>query len=144
MPASVACDLFMWDQEPPEGPVLSYVLPEGFSGWACTDFGVAGAQPLSRDGEAFVIQPEAGVVVQTSDSPANLLFARTGAVLVETAGGRRSFPATGFQATSTDHDTKHLVARHCVFFGTEEEHEAAGEAPTLIRDTEPVACTVPE
>ncbi len=54
-------------------PGFRYVLPEGFSGWACVDVGVDGAPPLRRDRVAleglYVIEPTNGTILRTSSLP---------------------------------------------------------------------------
>src|SRR5258708_2924713 len=35
---------------------LVFLLPVGFKGWVCTDFGVPGAPPLPREGNALIIR----------------------------------------------------------------------------------------
>jgi len=43
-------------KESPTYTKFVFLLPDGFSGWVCVDFGIAGAAPLQREGDALVDQ----------------------------------------------------------------------------------------
>lgn len=143
----MGCDLFWLAQtrEVPQGPSLIYVLPEGFSGWACVDFGVATGTPLEQEGTSLVIRPTLGVVLQASNSSKDLLYATTQGAFEEGVGGRRALPLEAHRSSTTETDSNDPVARHCEFFGSQEYIERAGDAPKLIRGlSEAGTCPVPK
>lgn len=120
-----------FDTEPPEGPSLIYLLPEGFSGWSCTDFGVDGAPPLEQEGTSLVIRPRAGgEVLETSHTKKDLMFARTEGYF-ESGSQRRALPIQRLRSQSFQEDTDYPVARLCVFFGQEDDRSDVPEAPKL-------------
>lgn len=105
-----------------------FLLPEGFRGWACVDFGVAGAPPLPREGDLLVIRPRSGEVLQTSDETS--LMPPLGEALIEADGERHPLPDDVYERKVSSHvDTNKPVGRHCTFFGTEDEADAAVDAP---------------
>lgn len=105
-----------------------YLLPEGFAGWVCVDFGVAGAPPLPREGQLLLIRPEIGGVLRTSD-PSDLM-PPLGDAFVESEGRRRPLPdGVDARKTSGHSNTNRPVVRHCTFFGDEDAADAAGPAP---------------
>jgi hypothetical protein len=51
-------------------PKFKYVLPDGFRGWACIDFGVPDAPALTQDARGYyVIEAVTDVIVKTSSFP---------------------------------------------------------------------------
>jgi hypothetical protein len=106
----------------PSSARLIYLLPDGFRGWACVDFGVVDAPPLPREGDALVIRPRPGEVIATSDTRPNATPIRES--WIESAGSRRPLP---------DEDRRRWIrfsdalVRDCTFFGTEDEANAAGD-----------------
>ena len=143
---TVGCSL-LWPEatrDPPEGPKLTYLLPMGFSGWACVDFGVAGAPSLEQEGGSLVIRPRGDEVLQASNSSTDVLYATTTEVFEEGPAGRQALPFEILRITSIETDSNDPVARHCTFFGTEDERDRAGDSPKLIRGLSDVGtCPVP-
>ncbi len=116
--------------ETPEPPPLIILLPGGFKGWACVDFGVAGAPPLPREGDALIVRPRPGEVLQTSDQHGR--HGLSGETWIEVDGLRRPLPEdAGSQRMAGRWDTKDPVERQCAFFGTIDEADAAGDAPGI-------------
>jgi hypothetical protein len=105
-----------------------FLLADGFKGWMCVDFGVVGAPPLPREGDALVIRPRQGEVLSTSDKT-DALFSY-GEAWFEVYGERRPLPddVTVQAGTSRTGNTE-PTERRCAFVGTFEEREAAEEAP---------------
>ena len=111
-------------------PGFRYVLPEGFSGWACVDFGVDGAPPLTREEGLYVIEPTKGTILRTSSLP-NLATPPLVSELVQvSSGSARRLEIRETQRRSA-YDTKDPVSRHCVFFGTEAAAALVPRPPTL-------------
>ena len=109
---------------------FTYLLPEGFGGWVCVDFGVAGAPPLPREGNALLIRPRPGETLKTSDRAGDI--PPIGDAWIESRGQRQHLPSDVYgRRMSSLTDTKDPVEHHCVFFGTEDAADAAGEAPGL-------------
>jgi hypothetical protein len=109
---------------------LIYLLPEGFSGWVCVDFGVAGAPPLPREGNALLIRPRPGETLKTSNKTGDIPPIRD--AWIESRGQRQHLPTDVYERRrSSLTDTKDPVEHHCVFFGTEDAADAAGDAPGL-------------
>src|SRR2546425_10844706 len=107
-----------------------YLLPEGFSGWVCVDFGVAGAPPLPREGNALLIRPRPGETLKTSDEAGDI--PPIGDAWIESRGKRQHLPTDVYERRmSSLTDTKNPVEHYCVFFGTEDAADAAGDAPGL-------------
>ena len=122
-----------FDTEPHEGPSLVYLLPEGFSGRSCTDFGVDAAPPLEQEGTSFVIRPKVGEVLETSHTKKDLMFARTEGFF-ESGLQRRALHITQLRSQSFQEDTDYPVARLCVFFGPEHDRSKVPAAPELKFD----------
>lgn len=115
-----------------EVPRFLFLLPEGFSGWACVDFGVAGAGPLPREGDTLVIRVRPGGVLKTSDSAGGM--PPIGEARIETGGKRLPLPHDVYaRKYSGLTDTRNPVEHQCVFFGTEDAADAAGTPPGLER-----------
>ncbi len=109
-------------------PKLIFLLPEHFKGWTCVDFGVTGAPPLPREASSLVVKARAGDVVKTSDKLVGYFIYSEG--WVEINGKRRSLPEDVFARRQTPTgDSGETVQRYCVFFGTEDESDAAGSPP---------------
>jgi hypothetical protein len=116
-----------------KGPVgtprkFIFLLPDGFRGWICVDFGIAGAAPLPREGNALVIRPRQGEVLSTSDkaAPVPILF---GEAWLEVNGERRSLPKdVTLQSGLSRSGPSERTERECAFVGTLDEREAAGES----------------
>jgi hypothetical protein len=113
------------------GTQFTALLPEGFRGWACVETGMAGAPPLGREGEAFAIRfGKPGEVVKTSDKASDS-WAMWQAWF-EVNGKRWPLP--------DDVDARRQTSsgdRFCVFFGTEDEADAADGPPGIDRLQEP-------
>ncbi|HEY1205296.1 MAG: hypothetical protein ABSH46_23230 [Bryobacteraceae bacterium] len=113
-----------------------WLLPEGYHGWACVRFGVAGAPPLPREGGARLIRVWPDHDVETSDKTAS--YSLYGRVWFEANGQRQEEPeGTGSQRAILSTDN----GRHCVFFGTVDEADAAKYAPgfqSVQRDFQPI------
>lgn len=105
-----------------------FLLPDGFKGWLCVDFGVPGAPPLPREGDARVIRPRQGEVLATSDktdTPGLL-----GEAWFEINGQRKSLPGLGIlQPVVSRTGSREPCERQCTFVGTMDERESAGAAP---------------
>ena len=116
-----------------QGPVGTprtyiFLLPEGFRGWVCVDFGIAGAAPLPREGNTLVIRPRQGEVLSTSDraSSVPVLF---GEAWVEVNGERRALPKdVALQSGLSRSGPSEPTERECAFVGTLDEREAAGDS----------------
>jgi hypothetical protein len=121
-------------QERPESYV--WLLPDGFHGWVCVAFGVAGALPLPREGDARVLRVRPGHDVETSDK--TVTYSLYGPVWFEANGPRREPPeGVGSQRAILSSSTN----RHCVFFGTVDQADAAEVAPGFQsphEDTQPL------
>src|SRR5688572_27740064 len=102
-----------------EPPRFRYVLPEGFRGWACVDFGVAGAPPLRREAGLFVVEPQNDVIVRTSSLPA-LSMPPFPAELIRTVEGKPRRTEITSTVSRGENDSEHPVARYCLFFGSAE------------------------
>lgn len=106
------------------------LLPEGFHGWACADFGLAGAPPLPREGDAAVVRLRPGEVLKTSDT-----HERAGALYhpeawLEVNGQRRPIPEDmQIWGPSVRSDSGSPVKRACFFFGTVDERDLSGDPP---------------
>ena len=103
-----------------------FLLPEGFKGWVCVDFGVEGATPLPRERDAWVIRPRPGEVLHTSDTadPSTLF----GEAWFEVNGKRRPLPANvSLQNGVSRSGPREPTERGCAFVGTEDEREAAAD-----------------
>jgi hypothetical protein len=108
---------------------IAVVLPEGFRGWTCVDFGVAGAPPLPREGGVAVIRPRAGETLKTSDAGPSLPFFWSQAWF-EVNGRRQPLPEDFYaRRTPGRTDSKSGVVHSCAFFGNEDEADAAGDGP---------------
>jgi len=118
----------------PAGTPQKYIflLPDGFKGWICVDFSIAGAAPLPREGDALVVRPRQGEVLSTSDKPAALPVL-DGAVWFEVNGERKPLPKdVSLQPGLSRSGPNEPTERECAFVGTLDEREAAGDsAPGL-------------
>jgi hypothetical protein len=113
-------------QEFPKDQKFIFLLPDGFRGWVCVDFGISGAAPLPREGDALVIRPRPGEVLQTSDNAAP--WTLRGETWLEVNGKRRPLPKgvtlrEGVSRSGPSEPTE----RGCAFVGTEDERDAAAE-----------------
>jgi hypothetical protein len=107
---------------------IIFLLPEGFRGWVCVDFGVAGAAPLPREGDALVIRPRQGEVLATSDKTEVLLL--YGEAWFDVNGQRRPLPNdVTVQPGPSRIGNAEPAERRCAFIGTVDERDAADEAP---------------
>ncbi|MGO9095835.1 MAG: DUF6843 domain-containing protein [Bryobacteraceae bacterium] len=124
------CTIGAQTQAPPADsskPII-FLLPDGFRGWVCTDFGVAGAPPLPREGDALIVRPGPDGILETSDQARDSdAWAKA---WYEVNGQRRRLPKDVYLRGRADgSDSKKPVERHCVFFGTEDESDAAEDRP---------------
>ena len=105
-----------------------FLLPDGFKGWVCADFGVVGAAPLPRERDAFVIRPRAGEVLATSDK-ADTIFLY-GEWWIEGNGQRRPLPKNvTVQSGPSRSGNAEPSERRCAFVGTIDERDLAGDPP---------------
>jgi hypothetical protein len=119
---------------PSETPKFTYVLAEGFTGWACVDFGVRGAAPLKlRDDGSYQVDVQGGIL-PTSSFP-TLRESPSGVEVLQLTDGRlrrvESLPGSERGETRSESP----VSRHCLFFGTPEEAQTARRPPTLYEST---------
>src|SRR5260221_6774677 len=124
---------------------IVFLLPVGFKGWVCTDFGVPGALPLPREGDALIIRARPGEIVKTSDKPIDDSRGRdyfSGQAWWEDGGQRQPLPEAfrrhGGSATQRGTLDGRIVHQECAFFGSKEERDSAGE-PAGFRDTAAVS-----
>jgi hypothetical protein len=121
-------------------PRFKYVLPEGFRGWACVDFGVEGAPPLRRDQDMYVIEPKNNSILRTSHFP-SLATPPFPSELIQIVNGnprRLEFNETQQRGES---DSNNPIARYCLFFGSAAAAAAFQRPPTLSESrlgTDPV------
>ena len=117
-----------------EVPAFTYILPSGFHGWVCVDFGVAGAKALkqAKDG-SFVVEASAGRVLATSSFPHKIMppvpqtvLQKEGSALGP-ADDDLLLPRRTVGRASSDNP----VSRYCLFFGTEAEAGRAKSPPGL-------------
>jgi hypothetical protein len=105
-----------------------FLFPEGFKGWVCVDFGVVGAPPLSREGDALVIRPRPGEVLKASDNTDSLFL--HGEAWFEVNGQRRPLPDdVSVQGGPSRTGNVEPTERRCAFVGTIDERDAADGAP---------------
>ena len=111
-----------------ESPKIIALLPGGFKGWACIDFGVGGALPLPREGDSLIFRFHQGEALRTSDKPSE--FPRFYEARYEINGERRPLPRDVYcQREVRLSDSKNPVQRYCAFYGTEDDADAAAEPP---------------
>jgi Leucine Rich Repeat (LRR) protein len=138
--AGLAASALIWIAAPPlvtaqskESPAdrpekFIFLLPDGFKGWVCVDFGVAGAAPLPREGDAQVIRPRPGEVLTTSDKAAALFL--YGEAWYEVNGQRRPLPdGVTLQSGTSRTGKSEPTERRCAFVGTIDERDAADWPP---------------
>jgi Leucine rich repeat len=113
------------DASPTNGQTkFIFLLEDGFRGWVCVDFDIAGAEPLPRKGDARVIRPRRGQVLLTSDKPDSLLL--FGQAWYEINGQRRPLPSgVTLQPGPTRSGPREPTQRSCAFVGTTDERDAA-------------------
>lgn len=129
------CDWIISILEPPRrGPEFVLVVDSEFHGWACVDTGVEGASELPREGEAFLVRVSSMGILRTSTRPSELLSFFPRSIFVEAHGERSALPpGVELRRSTGDTDSNSPIARHCVFLGTEEAAETAGDPPELQR-----------
>lgn len=123
-----------------ETPRFRYVLPADFSGWACVDFGVAGAPPLKRDGAAYVLEPSRGAIQRTSSLP-HLADPPVPFEVIRIVNGSSRRVESDASLSRSEYDSKSPVSRHCQFFGPSASVTAVPRPPTLAESrlgTDPV------
>src|SRR5215208_1560729 len=99
-----------------ETPKFKYVLPEGFLGWACVDFGIEGAPALKRDAAGvYLIEPVNGVIVSTSSLP-HLTHGAFPDEVIQLEHGRTRAVEIGTIQNRNEYDSNSPVSRHCVLF----------------------------
>jgi hypothetical protein len=109
---------------------IRYIVPEGFHDWACTDFGVDGARPLSRGADGvYEITPTAGAIPSTSSLPH--LTPPIAREVFRVANGERRPERVNETHERSEYDSNSPVSRYCLFFGSSEEANRAGRPPTL-------------
>ncbi len=77
---------------PPTTPCV-YLIPAGFTGWVTIEFGVAGAPPLAREGDARRIDVPASGRVQTSSAQELGIVGGAAYYFVDAAGARTPIDA---------------------------------------------------
>lgn len=113
-------------------PKFLFLLPEDFHGWICMDFGVKGAAPLPREGDALVVRPREGIVMESSEDIDPISF--YGEAWIEANGGRQPIPIYGFVSPGVSRmGPNELTQRACDFVGSTDERERAGEPPGFER-----------
>src|SRR5687767_11078714 len=93
-------------------PRFKYVLPEGFRGWACVDFGVEGAATRHFPSE-----------------------------LIQIVNGNPRRVESNETQHRGEYDSNNPIARYCVFFGSAAAAAAFQRPPTLTESrlgTDPV------
>ena len=124
------------EQSSTDGPKkFIFLLPDGFKGWVCVDFGVVGAPPLPRDGDNLVIRPRPGAVLATSDKTDSMTL--YGQAWFEVNGRRKPLPDNvtvqdGVSRSGNSESSERL----CAFVGTSDERDAAGVAPGFENPSE--------
>lgn len=115
-------------QKFPKDQKFIFLLPNGFRGWVCVDFGIEGAPPLPREGDALVIRPRGRQVLQTSDKAAP--WTLRGEAWFEVNGKRKPLPndVTLGAGVSRSGPTE-PSERGCAFVGTEDERDATDPPP---------------
>lgn len=114
-----------------ETPRFRYILPEGFGGWACFDFGVEGAPPLKRDSKGFyLLEPVKNGIVPTSSFP-SLQHPPFASEVMQVVNGQQQVVAFDEIQQRGAFDTKSPVARYCSFFGSAAAARSAARPPTL-------------
>ena len=114
-------------KESPTYTKFVFLLPDGFSGWVCVDFGIAGAAPLQREGDALVIRPRPGEVLQTFDKvePWTLY----GEAWFEVSGKRKPLPKdVTLQPGVSRSGPREPTERGCAFVGTQDERDATEDS----------------
>ena len=107
---------------------IIFLLPDGFKGWVCVDFGVLGAPPLPRDGDTLVIRPRPGEVLATSDKTDTMIL--YGEAWFEVDGQRKPLPNNvTVQNGPSRSGNSEPSERRCAFVGTSDERDAAEGAP---------------
>jgi hypothetical protein len=116
-----------------------FLLQDGFRGWVCVDFGVAGAKPLPREGDAYIIRPQHGQVLQTSDTTSSAFL--SGEAWYEIDGQRRPLPnGVTLQPGPMRSGSTEQSERKCAFVGTEDERGSAAPPPGFenLRQSAPI------
>ena len=112
-------------------PRFTYILPEGFVGWACFDFGVEGAPPLNRDSNGFyLLQPVKNGIVPTSSFP-RLEHPPFASEVMQMVNGQQKAVAFDEIQQRGESDSKSTVARYCSFFGSAAAARLVPRPPTL-------------
>ena len=105
-----------------------FLLPDGFTGWVCVDFGIVGAAPLLHEGDALVIAPRQGKVLTTSDKTDSVFL--HGEAWYEVNGQRKPLPnGVTLQEGPSRTGNAEPTERRCAFIGTVDERDAAPAAP---------------
>jgi hypothetical protein len=133
-------------KSPPNSPrKYIFLLPDGFKGWVCVDFAVAGAPPLPREGDALVIRPRAGEVLETSDkADTSALLELRGEAWYETNGERKPLPEGVFLNPGVGrYGPNEPTQRRCAFVGTIDEKEAAGDRAPGFENLSPDTRRIP-
>jgi hypothetical protein len=114
----------------PRRPQVVYLIPEGFSGCACVDFEMKGAQPLTREGGTPVIRVKPGVILETSDPDDAVALRFPTEAWIEQGGERRALPE-GVRASRTlgMSGPNEPHQRQCLFIGTVDQEDAAAKPP---------------
>ncbi len=112
-------------------PEFRYMLPEGFRGWACIDFGVHDAPPLKQDAQGvYQIEPINDAIVTTSSLP-NLKYDPFPSELMEVVDGQlRRIEFREIQ-NRFEYSTTSMVSRSCLLFGSAAKARAFPRPPTL-------------
>lgn len=114
-----------------ETPRLKYILPEGFAGWACFDFGVGGAPPLKRDGNGvYLLEPIHDAIVPTSSLP-NLKHLTFASEVIRIVQGQEKPIIVDEIQQRDEYDSQRAVSRHCSFFGSAAAARTSRRPPTL-------------
>src|SRR5579871_196671 len=106
---------------------FEFLVPEDFSGWVCVDFGVVGAPPLPREGDAGIVRPVASVALNTSDITNQ--FVLYGSAWYEVNGMRKPMPKNVEVHVGLSEGEGNNVVRHCAYIGTADQLNAAADPP---------------
>ena len=116
----------------PSAAKFKYVLPEGFHGWACVDFGVEGAPVLERDSDGmYQIEPTQDAIVATASFP-NRTYPPFPSEVVRTVDGQlRAIAVNRYRQANQRPSPPNPVSRWCLFFGADDEASLVKRPPKL-------------
>jgi len=116
-----------------QDPKFKYILPAGFRGWVCVDFGVAGAPPLSQDAHGLYVIEAADLILKTSSLP-NLKTGSFPSEIVEIVDGQPRPIRLRFSQERSEYNSSSPISRVCRLFGTRDPHSV--QRPPTLRESE--------